>query len=134
MRFDGEIDRRLVNWARWRAMREDGGMVGSAGYDERVDGTGWDAPTVIPLLDAEAEETQALVLRLEGSVHYAVEVWYRHPGSVAARCKKIQASETEVRKRVALSHRYIGQWLQDKREAGERERDRLEALRRTAVR
>ena len=100
---------------------------------ERVDGSGWDAPTVIPLLDAEAEETQALVLRLDGVLRYAIEVWYLHPGSVATRCKKVQASETEMRTRVARGQRVIGQALQDKREAAERERARVEGLRRVGV-
>lgn len=129
MRFDGEIDRRLRNWTTWRLAQLAGGRLGAASLAERVDCSGWDAPTVIPTNDAEAEETQCYVVRLAGPLRYAVEAWYLHPGSVATRCAKVNASETEVRKRVALAQRQIGQWIQDRREAADRERQRLDVLR-----
>jgi hypothetical protein len=133
MRFDGEMDRRLQNWARWRIRRAEGGGIATASIVERVDGAGWDAPTVITTNDAEAEETEALVLRLESVLRYAVEVWYLNPGSVATRCKKAQASETEMRTRVARGQRLMGQALQDKRNAAHRERSRVEGLQRAGV-
>ena len=133
MKFDGEIDRRLTNWARWCIARQEGGRIGTVSMDERVDGAGWDTPTVIPLLDAEAEETQGYVARLESVQRYAVTVWYVHPGSVATRCAKIAASETVVRGRVALAQRQIGQMVQDRREAAERERARVAGLQRGLV-
>ena len=131
MRFDEEMDRRLQNWARWRCLREDGGRVATASMQERVDGDGWDAPTVIPTSDAEAEETQRGVANLQGVQRYAVEVWYLGGGGVAQRCKRAQCSETELRRRVGLGQRALGQWLADKRAAAERERLRVVALQRS---
>ena len=133
MRFDGEMDRRLINWARWRVARHEGGHIGTASLEMRVDCSGWDAPTVIPLLSAEAEETQALVMRLDDVNRKAVEVWYVHPGSVATRCAVVGASETVVRGRVGLAQRQIAQWLQDRRDASERERERVERMQRRSV-
>lgn len=134
MRMDGEMDRRLSNWARWRHFREDGGRCGSPSTEDRVSGTGWDAPTVIPTSDAEAEETQAGVLTMPSVLRYATEVWYLSAGGVAKRCARAQCSETEMRRRVALGHRHLSQWLHDRRQAAERERDRVTALQRTAHR
>lgn len=133
MRMDPEMDRRLSNWARWRCLREDGGHVATASLEERVDGAGWDAPTVIPVMDAEAEETQAGVMRLVSVQRYAIECWYLGGGGVAQRCRKAQCSETALRERVALGQRSLGQWLRDKRQAADRERARIDALQRARV-
>jgi hypothetical protein len=99
-----------------------------------VDGEGWDAPTVIPTFDAEAEETQQGVTRLEGVQRGAVECWYLGAGGVAQRCNRARCSETELRRRVALGQRALGQWLHDKRQAAETERARVVALQRAAAR
>lgn len=133
MRFDVEMDRRLTNWARWRMLREDGGSIPTATLGERVDCEGWDAPTVIGILEAEAEETQRGVNVMESVIRYAVEAWYLTSGGVAQRCKRAHVSETEMRRRVALGQRALGQWLHDKREAAEKERRRVEALQRVGV-
>lgn len=135
MRFDGDMDRRLQNWARWRAFREDGGRVATCSFGERVDGGGFDAPTVIPTSDAEAEETEAgLRAALDVTHQRAVCAWYLGGGGVAQRCRRAECSETELRTRVALAHRKLGQWLTDKRAAADAERRRVEALQRLAVR
>ena len=136
MRFDGEMDRRLENWARWRFLREDGGRIATMSLEERVDQdrTGWDAQTVIPTFEAEGEETQSGVLRLVSVQRYAVECWYLGGGGVAQRCRRAQCSETELRERVALGQRSLAQWLHDKRSASEAERTRVEKLQRATAR
>ena len=134
MRFDEEMDRRLQNWARWRAFREDGGRVATCSFGERVDGDGWDAQQVIPTSDAEAEETQHGVARMDTNVRRAVEAWYLGGGGVAQRCRRADCSETTLRERVAHGQRQLGQWLADKREAARRERQRVELLQRCSAR
>lgn len=126
MSFDTEMDRRLINWARWTHMR--GSVPGAGAMESRVDGAGWDAPTVIPLLDAEAEETGKGVQTLENALRYAVSVWYLSSGGVAKRAAQCACSETELRRRIERGQRALGQWLQSKREAAELERTRVERL------
>lgn len=133
MRMDVEMDRRLQNWARWRAFREGGGRVGGGSMEERVDGAGWDAPTVIPTSDAEAEETDKGVMAMDSVLRYATCTWYLTGGGVAQRCHKAQCSETELRRRVALGQRRLADWLQDKRAAADAERRRVEHLQRAGL-
>lgn len=133
MRMDTEMDRRLQNWARWRAFREGGGRTGGPSMGDRVDGAGWDAPTVISTNDAEAEETERGVMAMESVVRYATCTWYLTGGGVMQRCERAQCSETEMRRRVALGHLSLGQWLADKRAAADVERQRVEKLQRAAA-
>lgn len=132
MRFDDDMDRRLRNWARWMLERQGGARIGSAPLRERVDGEGWDAPTVIPTNDAEAEQTYTGLRALDDALHRACWVWYVSGGTVAHRCRMAGCSETELRGRVALAHRRLAQWLQDKREAAQAERQRVQRLQQLA--
>lgn len=134
MRIDEDMDRRLRNWARWTLERIDGARVGSAGLGERVDGEGWDAQTVVPTCDAEAEETAQGLRRLAQDQQSAVAVWYVHSGTVAMRCRKAGCSETELRTRVCLAQRALAQWLVERHEAAKIERRRVETLQRLAAR
>lgn len=130
MRMDEEMNRRLENWARWSAFRTDGGRPASGSATERVDCAGWDAPTVIPTSDAEAEETDRGVRRMELRLRGALVAWYLGGGGVVQRCKRVGCSETELRTRVALGQRALDQWLADRRAAADAERQRVEALQR----
>lgn len=132
MRFDDDMDRRLQNWARWMIEREEGPRIGGGTPRERVDGEGWDAPSVIPTNDAEAQETFT-GLRAVGADHQrACWVWYVSGGTVTMRCRRAGCSETELRSRVAMAHRRLGQWLTDKRQAADAERHRVQQLQRMA--
>lgn len=132
MRMLQDMDRRLLNWARYVALMCDGGRVGRAGTEHRVDGVGWDAPTVIPTGDAEAEETGRGVVTLRSELRAAVECWYLGAGGVAAKAQRLCCSESTLRERIGLAHRQLGQWLADKALAARRERERVEALRSAA--
>lgn len=132
MRYDDEWNRRLDNWARYRRQLAGGGRIAGPSLEARVDGAGWDAPTVIPTSDAEAEETENGVMQLPSVQRAAVEAWYLLPGGVAQRAARLCCSETTMRERVALAHRTLGNWLNDRHEAAKRQRERVEALQRAS--
>lgn len=134
MRMLPDIDRRLLNWARYLWMMQSGGRVAGGGeIQERVDnGDGWDAPAIVPTDDNEAEETHAGVLTLPSELRAAVECWYLAPGGVSQKCRRLCVSETTLRERIGQAHRALAQWLSDKVQAARAQRERVEALQRSA--
>jgi DNA-directed RNA polymerase specialized sigma24 family protein len=134
MKMDTEMDRRLLNWARHLLSLQAGaGGYSSASMGERVDGQGWDAPTVIPTSAAEADETHVAVMALASELRAAVESWYLGAGGVAQKCKRLCVSETTLRQRIGLAHRALGQWFADKALMARQQRERVEALQRAAA-
>ena len=133
MRMLEDMDRRLMNWARYLWMMKSGGRMASPSFEARVDGEGWDAPQVVPTNDAEAEETHAGVLSMQSDQRAAVESWYLGAGGVAAKARRLCISETTLRERVGMAQRKLNAWLTDKRQAADQERARNEALQRAAV-
>ena len=136
MRMLDDMDRRLQNWARWCWQLADGGRPasGHSWEEDRVDGEGYDAPTVIPTSDAEAEETGKAVAAMPSELRAACEAWYRGSGGVQQKCKRLCISETTLRERIGRAHRWLAQWLSDRRLLADRERERVEAARSAAVR
>lgn len=132
MRMLPDIDRRLLNWARYILMMQGGGNMARVSTEERVDGEGYDAPTVIPTNDHEAEETHAGVQTLRSELRAAVECWYLAPGGVSQKCRRLCVSETTLRERIGQAHRALAQWLSDKVQAARAQRERVEALQRSA--
>jgi len=124
-----DMDRRLQNWARYLWMMQSGGRVAGGGeLQERVDGEGYDAPTIVPTDDNEAEETHSGVLTLPGDLRAAVECWYLGSGGVKDKTRRLCVSETTLRERIGMAHRRLGQWLADKALAARQQRERVEAL------
>lgn len=130
MRMLEDMDRRLLNWARYIWMMKAGGRIASPSFEARVDGDGWDAPSVVPTNDAEAEETHAGVMCMPSEQRAAVESWYLGNGGVAAKARRLCISETTLRERVGMAHRKLNCWLLDKRQAADMERERTEKLQR----
>jgi hypothetical protein len=123
-----EIERRLLNWARWRLGAGAGGLgyasvkmdaeAGRAGYREAV----------VPTVDCEAEETDQAVMALPSELRRTVEVVYLEGGCAAAKACRLAVAEPTVKARVWQAHRKLADWLRD-REAGRRvQRARVEAL------
>lgn len=133
MRMLEDMDRRLLNWARWVLMTKGGGRMAAPSFEARVDGEGWDAPTVIPTNDAEAEETHAGVMTMPSEQRAAVENWYVGTGGVASKARRLCISETTLRERVGMAQRRLNAWLTDKRQAAQQERERNEKLQRAAI-
>lgn len=126
------VEHRLRNWARWRCMLEDGGG-GMSTVDwstPRVDQsrTGYDAPTVVPISDAEATETNKAVAALVADLRRAVEVVYVETSSTAKAARKLAVAEATVHARIERAHYRLQDWFREQRLAAERERERLAHL------
>lgn len=130
-----DIERRLLNWARWRCGLMRGGL-GYASVDlgaERVDGGGgYDAPAVIPTSDVEASETDQAVMSLPGELRRTVEVCYLDGGGVQRHAAKLACSESTIKARIWRAHRLLSAWYAGRAAAAREQRARVEALQRAA--
>lgn len=127
-----DIERGLLNWARWRAQMQDGGG-NFARVDftmERVDGGGWDTPTPIPTNDAEAEVYDRAVRALATELRQAVEMVYIKGGGMRDKARRLGVSEATVYLRIDRAHIAISGWLRDRKQAQDDQRRRTEDLQR----
>jgi len=127
-----EIERRLLNWARY---------VSTLGAPPpapdptapRVDGSGWDAPTVIPTNDAEAEQTGRAVAALEPELQRTVGVYYLQGGFLTSKLRQLGLQHrVTLYARIGRAHRILLRWFADDAAVKQRERERVEALQRSA--
>lgn len=128
-----DIERGLLNWARWRAQMQDGGG-NFARVDfttERVDGGGWDTPSPIPTNDAEAELYDKAVRALASELRQAVEMVYIKGGGMRDKARRLGVSEATVYLRIDKAHLAISGWLSEHKRAQDEQRRRTEALQRT---
>ena len=121
-----DIERRLLNWARWKlgathsglgyaAMRWDGGI--------RTPGN---RESVVPTIDCEAEETDRAVMALESRLRATVEVVYLRDCGLRDQARRLCCSEATVKARVWKAHRAMSQWLSDKAQLAQQERLRVQ--------
>lgn len=129
-----DIERRLLNWARWRT----GQRMGSLGYArtafgaERVDGDGYDAAARIPTIDADAVLTDEAVAALAEPLRSTVEVMYLSPEGRAGKARRLGVSEPTLDARIWLAHKKLQAWFGDRAAKARAERERVEALQRHA--
>ena len=123
-----EIERRLLNWARWRAGAGSGGM-GYASVNMASEGArdGYREAT-IPTIDCEAEETDRVVMSLASELRAAVEAVYLGQGTVAEKARRLCLSEAGMYRRIDQAHARMQSWLNDLDQARRRQRARVEAL------
>lgn len=128
-----DIERGLLNWARWTAQMESGGgnFARTDMTQERVDGGGWDAPTPIPTNDAEAELFDKAVSALRVELRETVVRVYLHGGRMKDKARHLGVSEATVYLRIDQAHIAISGWLRDRRLAQDDQRKRTEALQRS---
>jgi hypothetical protein len=123
-----DIERRLLNWARWKlgathsglgyaAMRWDGGAVGPGRRE-----------SVIPTIDCEAEETDRAVQELEPRLRATIEVEYLQGCSLRRKAEQLACSEPAVKSRVWQAHRKLSEWLANRAEMSRCESRRVKAL------
>ncbi len=127
-----DIERRLLNWARWRAGANQGGLgyatldyaseAGQSGYREAV----------IPTVDCEAEETNQAVMALSSELRATVECFYLAGGGIAQKARRLCVSVPTVYQRVERAHVAIQSWLFDRQAAARRQRELVERLQRQA--
>jgi len=110
-----DIERRLLNWARWKL----GGQAGGLGF-AHVDLMGALADrdnyheAVIPTAGPEASETDAAVLALPSELRAVVEAWYLKGGTLARKAEKLCVHVETVKRRRWDAHKRIQVWLADK--------------------
>lgn len=128
-----EIERRLLNWARWRIGQGSGGL-GFARQDLDAQG-GRDGyrDAVVPTFDCEAEETGRAVAALEGHLRATVECVYVAPGTMRRKVARLCVTEATVKARIWEAHRRISAWLSDRQRLARQERERVEKLSRSAA-
>lgn len=124
-----DIERRLLNWARWVA----GGGGGGMGYAR----TNWGADTgarsgyreaTIPTVDCEAEETDRAVLALPGELRAAVNEVYVETGTDADRIKRMQCGRSTLHARIGRAHLLLRDWFAELEAQRRAERARLASL------
>jgi len=127
-----EIERRLLNWARWRA----GGAAGGLGYASvNLQSEGAQAgyrEAVIPTIDCEAEETERAVMSLASELRAAVEAVYLQGGTSEQKARRLCVTPRTVQMRVETAHRRISAWLADLAATRRLQRERIEAMQRAA--
>jgi hypothetical protein len=127
-----DIERRLLNWARWRAGAGAGGMGYSAVNLESAGGSGGYREATIPTLDCEAEQTDRAVASLVSEIRATLELVYLGRGTMAEKARRLCIGEAMVYRRIDAAHLFIQRWLADLAQVGKRQRERMEALQRSA--
>ncbi len=109
-----DIERRLLNWSRWKH----GAGARGLGYARVnlamvvVDG-GQERDSIIPTDDCEAQDTDAAVMTLPSELRATVEVFYVHGGTMAAKAKILCCTEPTIRNRIGKAHPMIQTALAD---------------------
>lgn len=123
-----DIERRLLNWARWRH----GGRSGGLGYAA----VSWNATpsraayreSVIPTSDAEAADTDTGVALLPADLRRAVERIYLDGMSVRRAAARLSCAPATVQIRVDQAHKQLQDWITERQRQRADERARVEAL------
>lgn len=130
-----EMERRCLNWARWKNGEGQGGLgYGGGGWNW----TGADRATFrearVPTLDAEAEQTDRAMQSLEPALALTVEVYYLSTGTMEERCSFLRISRATIYARVDRAHEALAAWLRDAEAKARHERERVQLLQASARR
>lgn len=127
-----DIERRLLNWARWKSGAGSGGM-GYAGVNmDSGGGSDGYREAVIPTMDCEAEETDRAVMSLASELRASVELVYTGRGTRADMARRLCITEGMLYRRIGQAHARIQQWLADLAQVRRHQRGRIEALQKSA--
>ena len=132
MAKDRDMERRMLNWVRWR----EGSCSIGLGYGSasiwngiRVDGQRC-RESVIPTDAVEAELTDQAVASLPAYLTATVEVYYLSDEGLAHKALVLGCGVSTVHARIADAHRKIAAWFSDRQRADADHRQRLEAAQR----
>jgi hypothetical protein len=133
------VEERLQVWARWRLARGKGG-TGRLGYaavkwGPSNSGRSGYITAAIPLLEAEASQTDAAIQALPAHLAKAVAVVYCEPGTAAHHAVALHCAVSTVYARIEEAHRLLRDALLQRQRSAAAERARVEGLqrRRSAV-
>ena len=126
-----EIERRLLNWARWSAGRSGGYAAVKLGQvplprDPYAD-------KAIHTNDAEGSETDAAVAALPSELKATVVEFYLGRGGMRDHARALGCAEQTIYRRVDQAHVLLDRYFADRRAAADAERRRVERLGRVAV-
>lgn len=132
MARDHDMERRLLNWARW-ALAKGGGVngVASVNWDKLADGdtgrSGYITATV-PIEGIEASETHDAIKRLPSELRATVECHYLGNGTVREKLARLHCSERLLYHRIERAHRLLGEHFAAQLDKRLAERRRVQAL------
>lgn len=129
-----ELERRCLNWARWKDGVGQGGLGWAVVYLSSA-GSGRDGyrEAKVPTLDVEAEQTDRAIQSLESHLRRTVEVYYLGTGSMEERCRHLQVSRPTIYTRIDQAHEALAAWLRDVEARARHERERVELATRRAT-
>jgi hypothetical protein len=125
-----EIERRLLNWARWKAGESRTGRIGYARTNWGADvGTrGCYREARIPTSDCEAEETDRAIAALTPfELRETVSVYYLSSGEKEA-LWRLQCARQTMHARIGRAHLALQHWLAEQYRTREQERARVEKV------
>lgn len=127
-----ESERRLENWARWKLEGSSGGL-GYAKSDMASEGCGdRHREAMVPTGIDEAERTNRAILTLSLDVQRTVHAMYLEGGGKAKKARLLGVSEATIDSRIWLAHRRIETWFTEYEATKRVQRERDEAIQRTA--
>lgn len=125
-----EIERRLLNWARWKAGESRTGRIGYArtSWGADVGTRGCYREARIPISDCEAEETDRAIAALTPfELRQTVSVYYLASSETEA-MGRLQCARQTMHARIGRAHLAIQHWLAEQQRAREQERARVEKV------
>ena len=125
-----DIERRLLNWARWRDMAGSGALGYAAVKLEGGGTRGGYREAKVPVVDCEAAEMDELIQRLPSELRFTIEVCYCESGGETTRMKRLMCARSTIHARIGQAHTMLARWLAEKHQVRTRERQRVEALQR----
>lgn len=128
-----DLERRCLNWARWKNGEGQGGLgYGGGGWNwSGADRSNY-REAKVPTLDAEAEQTDRAIQSLQSTLRRTVEVYYLGTGSMEERCRELQVSRATIYVRVDKAHEEIAAWVRQAESKALHERERLALLQASA--
>jgi hypothetical protein len=128
-----DIERRLLNWARWRDMAGSGGLGYAAVKLEGGGTRGGYREAKVPVIDCEAAEMDELVQRLPSELRFTLEVCYCESGGETTRMERLMCARSTIHARITQAHIMLARWLADKHQVRTAERQRVDKLQRVGV-
>ena len=135
MARDVEVERRLLNWARWKRGVSVGGLghgAPSASAAAGFSGGGGYREAVIPVWDTEAAVTDQAVAALPDELRGTVRVVYLDPAPEATMALELGIAVRTLHARVERAHGLVRGWLAEREQRLRAERERVDRLQRGA--
>ena len=130
-----DVERRCLNWARWKNGEGQGGLgYGGGGWNWSGADRSAFREAKVPTLDAEAEQPDRAIQSLASALRRTVEVYYLGTGTMEERCRSLQISRATIYVRVDRAHDVIAAWLREAEARARHERERVELVQASARR